>query len=140
MSGMMGANLFQSTNVPLLEQVVSFTEARQTVLAGNIANIDTPGYQAHDLSVEEFQARLKAAVEEQNQPSTLSPGDPSWQPATPLAEVAKSSASMLRHDLGNVTMENQASEMAKNQMQHHLALTLLVDQFRQLQTAISEKV
>ena len=30
--------------------------------------------------------------------------------------------------------------MAKNQMQHNLALTLLVDQFRELQAAISEKV
>ena len=59
---------------------------------------------------------------------------------TPLAEVAKTSPSILRHDQGNVALESQASEMAKNQMQHNLALSLLVDQFRLLQSAISEKV
>ena len=53
--GKLGA-LFQSTTIPALEQVVNFTEARHNVLAGNIANVDTPGYKARDLSVEDFQA------------------------------------------------------------------------------------
>ena len=47
--------LFQSTSIPVLLEVVKFTKARHAVLAGNIANIDTPGYQARDLSVEDFQ-------------------------------------------------------------------------------------
>ncbi len=51
---MMLESLFQSTTVTALEQVVNFTQARHTVLAGNIANIDTPGYQAKDLSVRGF--------------------------------------------------------------------------------------
>ena len=134
------SGLFQSTTIPLLEQVVNFSQSRQTVLAGNIANIDTPGYQARDLSVEEFQTRLKEALEEQKSPSTLSPGEPDWHEVVPLAEVAKNSQSILRHDLGNVTMEQQAAEMAKNQMQHNLAIALMVNQFRLLQTAVSEKV
>ncbi len=53
--------------------------------------------------------------------------------------MAKSSQTMLRHDLGNVAMESQASEMAKNQMQHNLALSLLINQFHELQAVISEK-
>jgi flagellar basal-body rod protein FlgB len=134
------SSLFQSTTIPVLEQAVSFAQARNTVLAGNIANIDTPGYQARDLSVEAFQERLKAAIQERDNPSTLSPGEPEYRPVTPLAEVAKTSPSILRHDQGNVALESQASEMAKNQMQHNLALSLLVDQFRLLQSAISEKV
>ncbi|MDR2439345.1 MAG: hypothetical protein LBE12_08255, partial [Planctomycetaceae bacterium] len=38
--------LFDGTTVPVLEQVVNFDEARQALLAGNIANFDTPLYQA----------------------------------------------------------------------------------------------
>ena len=136
----MFSNLFQSTNVPVLQEVVAFTQARQAVLAGNIANIDTPGYKAKDLSVEDFQARLKQAIETRDRPDVQSPGEVGLPPKPLMAEVAKSSQSILRHDLGNVDMESQATEMVKNQMQHNLALTLLTDQFHQLQMAISGRV
>jgi flagellar basal-body rod protein FlgB len=134
------SGLFQSTTIPVLEQVVSFAQARNTVLAGNIANIDTPGYQARDLSVEEFQERLKAAIQERDNPSTMSPGEPGFRSVTPLADVAKTSTSILRHDQGNVGLESQASEISMNHMRHNLALSLLVDQFHLLESAISEKV
>jgi flagellar basal-body rod protein FlgB len=105
-------------------------------LAGNIANIDTPGYQARDLSVADFQARLKQAINQRDQPPVGSPGEAGFAPKPLMAEVAKSSRSILRHDLGNVDMETQVTEMVKNEMQHNLALTILTDQFHQLQTAI----
>ena len=125
--------LFQSTTIPVLQEVVSFSQARHAVLAGNIANIDTPGYQARDLSVEDFQARLKQAIDDRDQPQVA--GEAELAPKALMAEVAKSS-SILRHDMNDVGMETQVSEMVKNHMQHNLALTILADQFRQLQTAI----
>jgi flagellar basal-body rod protein FlgB len=132
--------LFQSTTIPVLQEVVSFAQARQAVLAGNIANIDTPGYQARDLSVEDFQARLKQAIEDRDDPGIRSPGEADLPPKPLMAEVAKSTQMVLRHDMGNVDMESQVTEMVKNQMQHNTALTILTDQFRQLQTAISGRV
>ena len=131
------SGLFQSTTIPVLQEVVSFSQARQAVLAGNMANVDTPGYQARDLSVEDFQARLKRAIDDRNQPQVRSPGEMELAPKPVMAEVAKSSQSILRHDMGNVDMESQVTEMVKNQMRHNLALTILTDQFRQLQMAIS---
>ncbi len=135
------SGLFQSTTIPVLQEVVSFSQARQSVLAGNIANIDTPGYQARDLSVEDFQARLKQAIDDRDQPPPasgypVSPGETELAPRPVMAEVAKSSRSILRHDLGNVDMESQVTEMVKNHMQHNLALTILTDQFHQLKMAI----
>jgi flagellar basal-body rod protein FlgB len=128
--------LFQSTTIPVLQEVVSFSQARHAILAGNIANIDTPGYQARDLSVEDFQARLKQAIDDSSQPQVRSPGETELASKPLMAEVAKSSRSILRHDKGNVDMESQVTEMVKNQMQHNMALTILSDQFRQLQMAI----
>ena len=128
--------LFQSTSIPVLQEVVSFSQARQAVLAGNIANIDTPGYQARDLSVEDFQTRLKQAIEDRDDPEIRSPGESELPPKPLMAEVAKSTRMVLRHDRGNVDMESQVTEMVKNQMQHNTALAVLTDQFRQLQTAI----
>jgi flagellar basal-body rod protein FlgB len=133
------SNIFQATTIPVLQEVVGFSEARQAVLAGNIANLDTPGYQVRDLSVDDFQTRLRAAIDERRRPAEHSPGEPAAEPGTSLAEVAKNSKTILRHDKGNVGMESQVSEMVKNQMQHNLALSILVQQFRLLQTAISER-
>jgi flagellar basal-body rod protein FlgB len=134
------SNLFQSTTIPVLEQVVDFAQARHEVLAGNIANQDTPGYEARDLSVEDFQARLKTAVQARSEAPSLSPGEPARPEKPQLAEVAKNSHTILRHDLNNVRMELQVTEMVKNQLQHNTALTIMAKQFQLLQTAISGRV
>ena len=133
-------SLFQSTTIPVLEQVVNFSQARHTLLAGNIANLDTPGYRVRDLSTEDFQSRLKKAVEARHQPSgPRSPGEPFPDQNTTLGEISKNPKSILYHDDSNVGIEHQVTEMVKNQMQHNLALTIMTSQFRLLQTAISER-
>ena len=54
-------DLFGSTNIPALGEVLNFAQARHGVLAGNIANVNTPGYRLRDLSETAFQQRLKEA-------------------------------------------------------------------------------
>ena len=135
------SSMFQSTTIPVLQQVVGFAQARHTVLAGNIANLDTPGYKVRDLSVEDFQERLQAAVERRRQPPVWrSLGEPGGRRGEHLAEVSKNCKTILYHDRSNVGVEHQVTEMVKNQLQHNLALSLLTSQFRLLQTAISERV
>jgi flagellar basal-body rod protein FlgB len=140
----MFTNLFDSTTIPVLQELVNFNQARHTVLAGNIANMDTPGYKARDLSVEDFQSRLQQAITERKQPPTsaeqLSPGEAGLTRAEPLAEVAKNTKTIMHHDQNNVGMEDQVTEMVKNQMQHNMALAIMVKQFHLLETAISGRV
>ena len=148
------SSLFNSSTLPVLEQVVNFTEARHGVLAGNIANLDTPGYRSRDLSTEEFQTQLKQAVESRRKPVYSSPGMYLASPASEsaksfsssetvgdkLAHVAEKAKGMLRHDDNNTSLEQQISEIAKNQAQHNLALSLMTAQFRLLRAAITERV
>jgi flagellar basal-body rod protein FlgB len=138
------ANLFDSTTIPVLQEMVNFNQARHTILAGNIANMDTPGYKVHDLSVEDFQSRLHQAIEERRKPAqspeSFSSGETGMTNTAPMAEVAKNTKTILHHDQNNVGIEYQVTEMVKNQMQHNMALSLMVKQFRLLETAISEKV
>lgn len=130
--------MFAGTALPALEQLVNFTQARHTVLAGNIANLDTPGYRTRDLSVEQFQSQMKEALAAQKQSAThASPGMP--QGADPVAQVSRNLGSILRHDEGNVSIEQQVAELSKNQMQHNLALSIMQSQFRLLEAAISER-
>ena len=133
--------IFQSSTIPVLEQMVNFAQARHTVLAGNIANMDTPGYRVRDLSVEDFQDRLGEAIKARHQPgATRSPGEPVSQRDTTLAKVSQNPKTILYHDDSNVGIEHQVTEMVKNQMQHNLALSIMTSQFRLLQAAISERV
>ena len=133
------SSMFESTTIPVLEQVANFATARHDVLAGNIANLDTPGYQSRDLSPAMFQSRLKEALTERDNAKAAPASYGSTTSTKPLYEIKKSLDGMLRHDNDNVSLEQQVAEMNKNQMQHSLALTILSSQFRLLQSAISEK-
>jgi flagellar basal-body rod protein FlgB len=135
------SSLFQSTTIPLLEQVASFAQARHGVLAGNLANLDTPGYQARDLSPALFQERLKRAIEMRRQPPR--PYETQWRDHGGLTTARnndQSFGSILRHDEGNVELEYQINEIVKNQQQHNLAINIMSAQFRLLKAAITERV
>lgn len=133
--------LLNSTTVPVLEQVVNFAQTRHAVLAGNIANLDVPGYKVRDLSPDAFAVRLKTALAERDrraaEPALVSTG-----PAlgSPLADVGHELEDLLYHDQSTGSLELQVMAVAKNQGQHNLALSILASQFRLLQAAISERV
>jgi len=143
------ASLFDSSTISVLEQVVNFTEARHGVLAGNVANLDTPGYRTRDLSPELFQERLQEAIETRHASprptygygsnnSTKSAG--AAQNLDPFQGVKESMKSILYHDDSDVSIEQQVTEIMKNQSQHNLAITLMASQFRLLRAAVSERV
>ena len=139
----MFANLFDSTTIPVLQEVVNFSQARHTVLAANIANMDTPDYKVRDLSLEDFQSRLQQAIEERHEAKSteaLSPGEAGIVRDAPMGEIAKNTPTILRHDENNTGIEQQVTEMVKNQMQHNMALALLTKQFQLLETAVSGRV
>jgi flagellar basal-body rod protein FlgB len=146
--------IFRSSTIPVLEQVVQFTQARHEVLAGNVANLGTPGYVARDLSAEDFQSRLRDAIEARHQaPAVRSPGEMPLSPGElgalpgelgserpdPVAEVAKDPRSILFHDESDNAVELQVTEMVKNQLQHNTAMAIMASQFRLLQAVVSER-
>lgn len=141
------SNMFDSSSLPVLEQVVSFTQARHGVLAGNIANIDTPGYKSRDLSVETFQSRLKEAVTARRE-AAESPtyainaqlaGKPTGEGTDDWRLVRDTKEDILYHDNHDVSLETQVTEITKNQSAHNLALTIMNAQFRMLRAAVTER-
>ena len=135
------SRILDNSTIPYLAETVNFAQARHTVLAGNIANLDTPGYKTRDLSESEFQQRLADAIQARQEThesltSPLSPGGPS----DPLRKVHDSLNSIMRHDEVNVGMEQQVLEVSKNSALHSLAVTIMSNQFQLLQAMISERV
>ena len=134
--------IFNGTTIPVLEQVVNFNEARQALLAGNIANFDTPLYQARDMDVGNFKHKLALACERRHRPP--GPFGPDWPlkygSASAVGDEWPVDNPILYHDLNNVGMEFQVTEMAKNNMEFNTAVSIMRHQMLLLQTAISERV
>ena len=134
-------NIFQSTTIPVLQEVIGFAQARHEVLVSNVANANTPGYRVRDLSVDNFQQRLQEAIDAQQETgATLSPGEISEQEAASMQQVRDTTREILYHDGTDVGMEQQVLEISKNQYMHNMAISIMTTQFRMLQTAISERV
>ncbi len=141
------SSIFNTTTIPVLEQVVNFTEARHGVLAGNIANVDTPGYRTRDLSPEKFQERLKKAIAARDSSPTTTYGSAQrygalsvGQATDPFRDVQQSLDNILFHDESNVSLEQQVTEISKNQLEHELAVSIMSSQFRLLRAAITERL
>jgi flagellar basal-body rod protein FlgB len=138
--------LFGSTTIPALTETVNFAQSRHAVLAGNVANANTPGYRVRDLNLPGFQERLKDAFDEygrlpaQSTSSSRSPGVWTGAPDDPLREVRAEMKNILYHDDTNMDLEKQVTALTKNQMLHNMALTILTNQFQMLQATISERV
>ena len=133
--------IFQSTTIPALEQTLSFVQRRHELLAGNVANIDTPGYQSKDLDLGDFQNALVesiAAGQSISGPSTTDRGQPLTRDdiyAGPRAATEQ----VVLHDGSDVSLESQVTELAKNQHMHSLAITTMRSQFALLRAAITER-
>lgn len=143
--------IFDSSTVPLLEKVAAFTERRHEVLAGNVANINTPDYQTRDLPVAEFQVALRGAVA-RHQQTAYSAGNAHWSFApteSPPAEelfprklfhaIHAPPRGVTFQDGNNRNVEMEAMELTKNSLLQNVAIELLNAQFTRLQAVISER-
>ncbi len=121
--------------LPVLEQELSFTDARQQVLADNIANVSTPGYQQKDMSVDKFQAMLRDKVDQQN---SAAPGSVNFDDIE--QEVDNPANGILSHDGNNRSMEQMMTDNAKNALMHNLIVELLRNQYSAMEMALKERV
>ena len=125
--------LMNRGNGALLEQVVNFASQRHKLILDNIANVDTPGYRQKDLSVERFSSMLRQRVDERRRTGSASFDDMSSSVENPVRGI-------LFHDGNNRSMEQLATDIARNAMMHNLAIELLRKQFQQMDMALREKV
>ena len=134
-------DIFKSTAIPVLQEVIGFAQARHEVLVSNVANVNTPGYRVRDLSVDNFQQRLQEAIDAQQETgAAFFPKEFNEQQAASMQQVRETTRDILYHDGTDVGMEQQVLEISKNQYMHNMAISIMTTQFRMLQTAISERV
>jgi flagellar basal-body rod protein FlgB len=99
-----------------LERYMDLLAARQRLVASNIANADTPGYQTQDI---DFSSELQSALQ----------GSPRVINAAGLAA---------KNDGNNVSLDREARLLAENALRFQMASNLLRSQIRLTRSAIDE--
>jgi len=145
--------LLSNTTLSLLEKVAVFGERRHELLAGNIANINTPNYRMRDLPVSEFRDALKSAVKHSRASRTGSTTSAAAETTTAAtsrsiddlfpqrlyeAETAPPN-NLTFQDANNRSIEQQTMELTKNTMMQNFAIELLRFQMSALQAVIDER-
>ena len=105
--------------------------ARQAVAAGNLANLDTPGYRARELAFDDF---LDGAV--QRLDMTGSGGQLATEPAAPSTTEAEGLEA--RRDGNNVQLDRELLALTSASGQFSAAQTALAAKFRLVRYAINE--
>jgi flagellar basal-body rod protein FlgB len=101
---------------PQLERYLDLLAARQKLVAGNIANADTPGYRTQDI---DFQAEFRNA---------------SGMPQTIQVDGLK-----VKNDGNDVSLDRESRLLAENALRFQLASQLLKTQIQTVRSAIQEK-
>lgn len=100
-----------------LERYMTLLSDRQKLVASNIANADTPGYQTQDL---DFQAELSRQMED----SSPQIYEPDGLPVKP--------------DGNNVSLDRESRLLAENAMRFNVASNLVRSQFNSIRVAIED--
>ncbi len=119
----MSFNLFNDATTQGLEYSLNNLSLRQQVLANNVANSQTPGFTAQDVS---FESQLAGIFNGQDQ-------------VTPDAAGAVVNAPDLtsRLDGNSVSMESQMSKESQTNLLYNALTQLTTDRFAILKTAIA---
>ena len=116
-------------------------DARNTALANNIANADTPGYKRVDVSFESALADAVASDRARMDHSDLLPDTSGASSANEVADFAPSVNSVdtttMRVDGSNVDPDDEMAQLSANQLAHQTVVSLLDKRFAQFRTAIT---
>ncbi len=139
MNGVNG--LIGNRTLSAVEKMAAFTEARQKVIAENIANVDTPGYRHKDVDLRSFQQALAGALSSGRDDAPLgqvasdqvrydAAGRMVLEPSVDQAD------NTMFHDGTNGSIEQDVSEMARNLVLHQVSIDVMRHHYGMLQKAI----
>lgn len=120
----MSYGLIDTPNVPFLERFLDLATFRQTLVASNLANIDTPGYQSRDIALQSEMSYAGFSNFEEDL-------HPFVRTVQGLIE---------RPDGNNVSLDREGLELAQTQLQYKAAIELIRSEFRTIHGAINDGV
>jgi flagellar basal-body rod protein FlgB len=129
----MAIRLFDQA-IDRLAKGLEFTSRRHEVLTRNIANLETPGYHAQDVTFGDYLNALRPAALDSGIPG------PATAPGDPEAQVVYASDGPSRDDGNDVNLDRQMARLAENTLFNHTLVNLLTARFNAMKQAISGRV
>ena len=124
----------------IMKSKLEYLSERQSVLAQNIANADTPGYIAKDIPEPDFKRMMKdsskGAVQKLQMAATDSRHIPSREVSSSFAAVKNKKTAELNPNGNNVVIEEEMSKVAMNQAEYQKVLNLYGKAVSMFKTAI----
>ena len=119
-----------------LGRQLTLAVARQATAAGNLANLDTPGFRTRDVS---FDDALNEQMRDAGAMTVTQPGHLSGTPpTTAAAQVGEAEGLASRRDGNNVELDRELLRMSKASGDFSAAQTALAAKFRLVRYAINE--
>ncbi len=128
--------LFNRMRIPQLDRYLDLAAYRHKLLAGNVANVATPGYQAQDLDFAGEYEKLNKS----DRPFSLSVTHPNHLPVgqdrfSPKVHRTKVESSAMN----SVDIDREVASMAQNELRFTVAARLLQRKFDGMRSAIQSK-
>lgn len=117
----------------LLQEAMSVAELNHRLIANNIANVDTPNYNAVEL---DFQATLRAALEGRGQVS-LRRTDPRHFEAERFRPQFERLAFLSKNDYNKVDLDRQMAKLSQNTGRYTVYGSLLTKQFQMVKNMLN---
>ncbi len=128
-----------NTMIQAMDVSLTLASKRQTLIASNLANLDTPGYRTRDFS---FEAAVKDAIARQVSPIGLSTTHPLHLQGSSSLSLPPSSDALLpnseRNDGNDVSLDRENMLLARTQTNYQAASTLMQTELRKLYLLIRE--
>ena len=127
----------------VLTQAMAGYSARNTAIANNIANADTPGYKRVDVSFESALAVAVDAVRDRlkmdvgSSISAIDGSDVTRQVDEVAPNVMSTDTTTMRVDGSNVDPDDEMARLSANQLASSTVVSLLDKRFNQFRTAIT---
>jgi flagellar basal-body rod protein FlgB len=129
------------TELPLFSMLktrMRWLETRQRLLAENVANAETPGYQGRDLRPQDFSRQLQAATSVQ-MISTNAGHLAGVSQTNPSFQSDRNKAFEVTPRGNNISLEEEMMRIAQNQVDHQTAATLYSRSLGLIKAAIGKR-
>lgn len=133
-------NIVGSKNLQILEKSLDAASLRHTVIANNLANVDTPGFKATKVL---FEDQLKKALDRNQliagkltRPGHIPFENFDYRQVTPKAIEDKTT--VMRNDGNNVDIDAEMAILAKNTLYYNTLAQQIAGKFSTLKNVIKE--
>jgi flagellar basal-body rod protein FlgB len=125
--------------IQTMDRGLSLASQRQTLIASNLANLDTPGYRTRDFS---FEGAMKVALSRQTSPNALVTTNPMHLQGSTNASLPPTTDDLQpnseRNDGNDVNLDRENMLLTRTQTAYQTASTFMQVELRKLYGLIRE--